>query len=126
MKLEINTVSNKAEHQAATTKLADLMSRHPRLSPEENALLDILGLLVNAYENKHFPLKKADPIAILEFVMEQRGLTRADLIPVLGSKSKISEILARKRPLSLNMIRALHRGLGISPSLLVEEYALTT
>ena len=78
-------------------------------------------LFMDAYEKKHFPTEKPDPIEMLEFVMENRGLTRADLVAFISSKSKVSEVLAKKRPLSLSMIRKLHRGLGIPADILLAE-----
>jgi HTH-type transcriptional regulator/antitoxin HigA len=125
MKLEIHTVTNKKEYRAALAELSALMSRHPHLTREESARLDILGLLVDAYEKKHFPLEKPSPIEMLEFVMENRGMTRADLVPFIGSKSKVSEVLAGKRSFSLAMIRKLHRGLSIPADILLAEPAVS-
>ena len=76
--------------------------------------------LVEAYEARHFPIAEPDdPVAVLEYYLESRGLTRTDLIPYLGSKERVSEVLSRKRGLSLAMIRRLHSGLGIPTDLLV-------
>jgi HTH-type transcriptional regulator/antitoxin HigA len=82
--------------------------------------MDVLVTLVEAYEVKHDPIPEPDdPVGVLEYYMESRGLSRADLLPYLGSKERISEILNRKRGLSLEMIRRLHTGLGIPADLLV-------
>lgn len=82
--------------------------------------LDVLVTLVEAYEANHFPIHESDdPVAVLEYYMESRGLNRTDLIPFLGSKERVSEILNRKRGFSLEMIRRLHTGLGIPADLLV-------
>lgn len=74
---------------------------------------DILLALIENYEAKHYPIPHADPISAITFVMEQKGLSRDDLVPYLGAKSKISEVLNGKRSLSLSMIKKLHKGLNI-------------
>ncbi|MCQ9328284.1 helix-turn-helix domain-containing protein [Pelistega suis] len=74
---------------------------------------DILLALIESYEAKHYPIAHANPIEAIKFKMEQQNLTRDDLVPYLGAKSKISEVLNGKRPLSLNMIKNLHHGLQI-------------
>ena len=74
---------------------------------------DILLVLIENYENKHYPIPHADPIGAITFVMEQKGLSRDDLMPYLGAKSKVSEVLNGKRPLSLPMVKRLHKGLNI-------------
>ena len=79
--------------------------------------------LVEAYEAKHFPIPEPDdPVQVLEYYMESRGLDRGDIIPYLGSKERVSEILNRKRGLSLDMIRRLHNGLGIPADLLMGKH----
>ncbi len=75
--------------------------------------LDILLVLVEAYENEHYAIDPPDPIEVIKFRMEQSGLTRKDLEPLLGSRGRISEIFSKKRDLSLNMIRKLHNDLHI-------------
>lgn len=74
---------------------------------------DVLLALIENYENKNYPIPHADPIAAITFAMEQQGLSRDDLTPYLGAKSKVSEVLNGKRPLSLPMIKRLHNGLRI-------------
>lgn len=74
---------------------------------------DILLALIENYENRHYPIPHADPISSIYFALEQKGLSRDDLSPYLGAKSKISEVLSGKRPLSLTMIKKLHKGLNI-------------
>ena len=89
-------------------------------SPDE-AELDLWSLLVENYEEEHFPIAKPDPVEAIRFRMEQSDSKPADLIPYLGSKSRVSEVLSGKRPLSLTMIRALHHGLKIPAEILIEE-----
>lgn len=124
MKIEIEKITNQRSHKKALARLSVLMGKHPSITPAEELEMELLAHLADQYEAKRFPYKPVDPVDMLEFVMESRGLTRTDLIPCLGSKSKVSEVLSRKRPLSLAMIRKLHRTLGIPADLLVEEYAL--
>jgi HTH-type transcriptional regulator/antitoxin HigA len=85
--------------------------------------LDVLATLVDVYEEKHFPMSAADPVAAILFRMEQQGLERKDLEAFIGSRHRVSEILNRKRSLSLDMIRRLHAGLGIPLAVLVGEAA---
>jgi len=81
--------------------------------------LDILATLIDAYEAEHYPMDPPDPIEAIKFRMEQQGLTRKDLEKILGSRARVSEVLGRKRGLSISMIRALHRKLGISADVLI-------
>ena len=82
--------------------------------------MDVLVTLVEAYEARHFPIPEPnDPVEVLEYYMESRGLSRSDLIAYLGSKERVSEVLNGKRGLSLEMIRRLHDGLGIPADLIM-------
>lgn len=81
--------------------------------------LDILATLIEAYETEHYPMDPPDPIEAIKFRMEQQGLTRKDLEEILGTRTRVSEVLNRKRGLSINMIRALHDKLGISAEILI-------
>lgn len=94
-------------------------------SPDE-AELDLWSLLVENYEEAHFPVSMPDPIEAIRFRLDQADLQTADLLPYLQSKSKISEVMNRKRPLSLSMIRALHAGLKIPAAVLMQESAAPT
>jgi HTH-type transcriptional regulator/antitoxin HigA len=89
--------------------------------------MDVLVTLVEVYEAKHFPIPEPDdPVQVLEYYMESRGLSRTDLIVYLGSKERVSEVLNRKRGLSLEMIRRLHKGLGIPADLMMGRIASKT
>ncbi len=83
--------------------------------------LDILATLIEAYEAEHYPMDPPDPIEAIKFRMEQQGLTRKDLEKILGTRTRVSEVLNRKRGLSINMIRALHERLGISADVLIRS-----
>ena len=87
--------------------------------------LEILSTLVEIYEEKHFPITESDPITAIEFWMDQNDLTRKDLESYIGSRARVAEVLNRKRPLTLPMIRKLSLGLGIPASLLIREYPLS-
>jgi HTH-type transcriptional regulator/antitoxin HigA len=81
--------------------------------------LDVLATLIDAYEEKHFPMDPPDPIEAIKFRMEQQGLTRRDLEPIIGTRARVVEVLNRKRALSIGMIRRLHAKLGISADILI-------
>lgn len=105
------------EYRAALAHVGALMEQ----PSADAAELELWSLLVEKYEEEHFPIAAPDPIEAIRFRMEQAGLAPADLQPYLQSKSKVSEVMNRKRPLSLSMIRALHRGLQIPAEVLVQE-----
>ena len=115
--MRIQPVRNEAEHDAALARIAQLMGaqRGTKASDE----LEVLATLVDAYEARHFPIDTPDPVAIIQFQMEQQGLTRKDLEPLIGSRARVSEVLTGKRTLTLPMIRRLHANLGIPVDLLV-------
>ncbi len=81
--------------------------------------LDVLATLIDAYEAEHFPIDPPDPIDAIRFRMEQQGLTRRDLEEMIGTRTRIAEVLSRKRSLSINMIRRLHEKLGIPADVLI-------
>ncbi len=92
-------------------------------SPEGDKL-DVLATLVEVYEEKHYPIPPSHPIEAILHEMESQGLSRRDLEPSIGSRARVSEVLNRKRPLSLNMIRKLQRNLKLSADILVQPYDL--
>lgn len=112
-------LKTEADYEAALAHLETLMDATPG-SPEEEEL-EVFALLIEAYEQQHYPIDLPDPIEAIKFRMEQQGLIQKDMVPYMGSQSKVSEVLNRKRPLSLTMIRALHAGLGISAEVLLQE-----
>lgn len=116
----INPIYTLEDHEAALRELEQLWNAEP--GTPEGDRLDILFTLVEAYEKKHYPIPLPDPIDMIEFVLEQRGLTPKDLIPYLGSRAKVYEILNRRRRLSLTMIRKLQAGLGIRADVLIQPY----
>lgn len=107
------------EHELALARVASLMNAAP--GSLEEAELELWSLLVEKYEEEHFPIEAPDPVSAIEFRMEQQGLERRDLLPYIPSKSKVSEVLRRRRPLSLSMIRALSAHLKIPAEVLIQE-----
>lgn len=105
------------EYKAALAYIERLMDQP---TPDE-AELDLWSLLVENYEETHFPIPKPDPVEAIRFRLEQSDSKPSDLLPYLGTKSRVSEVLSGKRPLSLAMIRALHHGLKIPAEVLIEE-----
>jgi HTH-type transcriptional regulator / antitoxin HigA len=116
--MEIKPIHSEADHQAALKEIEKLMDSQSN-TPDGDRL-DVFVTLVEAYEAKNFPIPEPDdPVQVLEYYMESRGLSRSDLIKYLGSKERVSEVLNRKRGLSLQMIQRLHTGLGIPADLLI-------
>jgi HTH-type transcriptional regulator/antitoxin HigA len=117
MTISVRPIRTAADHEAALAEIAGLMDAAPG-SPEEDRL-DVLATLVEAYEAKHYPMDPPDPVDAIRFRMEQQALAPKDLEPFLGSRARVSEVLNRRRPLSIAMIRALEAGLGIPASVLI-------
>jgi HTH-type transcriptional regulator/antitoxin HigA len=116
----IYLIKDEAAHTRALRRIEALMDAES-LTPEQGHELDALATLVEAYEEKNFAIREASPIAVIEFMMDQRGLSRKDLQPMIGSRARVSEVLSGKRPLTLAMIRALSNAWSISGDLLLGE-----
>lgn len=119
--MDIQPIRTEADYEAAMARIAELMSAEAGTA--EGDELDILATLVEAYEQKRFPIEPADPIEAINFRIEQLGLERKDLEPYLGSRHRVSEVLNRRRGLSLEMIRRLHDGLKIPLEVLIGRAA---
>ena len=109
--MNIKPIRNDADLRAAFVRLESIFQA-PEGSPEADEM-EVLVALVEAYENKHYPIGPADPIEAIKFRMEQQGLATKDLEPFIGSSGRVSEVLNRKRALSLRMVKRLHDGLKI-------------
>ncbi len=120
--MEVKPIKTEADYNVALKNIEQLWDASYG-SPEGDKL-DILATLVEAYENEHYPIPFPDPIDAILHYMESQGLTEHDLEPYIGSRFCVSEILNRQRPLSLDMIRRLHKGLGISADILIQSYPL--
>lgn len=120
--MDIRPIMTEADYEAALKEIERLFGAEPD-TPEGNAL-EVWVTLVEAYEEEHYRIPLPDPISAIEYHLESRGLSRQDLEPYIGSRARVSEILNRKRPLTLRMIRNLEKGLGIPAAILVQEYEL--
>ncbi len=118
--MDIRPIKTKTDHRAALTAIEQLMGAK-RGTPKGDRL-EVLTILVERYESEQEPIEPADPIDALAYHMESRGLTRRDLEPLLGSRARVAEVLNRRRPLTIDMIRRLHRGLGIPAEVLIQPY----
>jgi HTH-type transcriptional regulator/antitoxin HigA len=117
MATEVRPIRTKRDHEAALKEIERLWGA--RTGTPEGDRLDVLATLVDAYEAEHYPMDPPDPIEAIKFRMEQQGLTRRDLEEIFGSRTRIAEVLNRKRGLSIAMIRRLHERLGISADVLI-------
>lgn len=120
MATEIRPIKTKADYRAALKEAERLWNAVP--GTRDGDRVDVLVTLIEAYEAKHHPVPAPDPIAAIEFMMEQKGLSRRDLEPAIGSRGRVSEVLNRKRPLTLPMVRALSELLGMPAEVLVRPY----
>jgi HTH-type transcriptional regulator/antitoxin HigA len=118
--MEIKPIKTKRDYQSAL-KLAEALWDAPDGSPEADRL-DVLTLLIQDYEAKHYAIADPDPIDFLLGVMDQRGLSRKELEPYIGSRARVAEVLNRVRPLTLEMIRRLSEGLDLPAEVLVRRY----
>jgi HTH-type transcriptional regulator/antitoxin HigA len=116
-------IKSNSDHQAALARLDALFDLDPSPGSAESDEIEVLALLIETYEKEAFPIDLPSPIEAIKFRMDQQGLAQKDLVPFIGSKSKVSEVLNGKRALSLKMIRSLHGGLGIPYEVLIQEQA---
>lgn len=121
--MNVKIIKSAEDYEAAMTRLSALMSLDPQPNSKEENELELLALVIRDFERQTVPPVKADPIESILFRMDQMQLSRKDLEPYIGSISKVSEVLSRKRPLSLSMIRRLNQGLGIPADVLIEDVA---
>ncbi len=122
--MNIKPIKTTADYEAALKEIERLFEALP--GTPQGDRLEVLTTLVEAYEDKHFAIPAPDPIEAIQYFMESRDLSRRDLEPFLGSRARVSEILNRRRPLSLEMIRELNKGLGIPAEVLIKPYRLRT
>jgi HTH-type transcriptional regulator / antitoxin HigA len=117
MSAEVKPVRSRRDYDAALKEVERLWGA--KSGTRDGDRLDVLATLIDAYEAEHYPMDPPDPIEAIEFRMEQQGLTRRDLEEIIGTRTRIAEILNRKRGLSIRMIRRLHERLGISADVLI-------
>ncbi len=117
MATELKPIRTEADYEAALAEVERLWGA--KSGTPKGDRLDVLATLIDVYEAKHYPMDPPDPIEAIRFRMEQQGLTRKDLEPIIGTRNRIAEVLNRKRGLSIEMIRQLHDKLGISAEVLI-------
>src|SRR5437764_3084010 len=117
MAAEVRPIRTKRDYEAALREVERLWGAKTGTSSGDR--LDVLATLIDVYEAEHYPLDPPDPIEAIKFRIEQQGLTRRDLEEIIGTRTRIAEVLNRKRGLSIAMIRRLHERLGISADVLI-------
>src|SRR5690554_7910414 len=119
-KMKIKPIRNEADYQNALERLEVIFDA--KRGTEEGDELEILAMLIDNYEKESFPMDMPDPIAAINFRMEQMGLKQKDLVKIIGFKSRVSEIMNKKRKLTLEMIRKLNADLNIPTEILIQDY----
>jgi HTH-type transcriptional regulator / antitoxin HigA len=117
--MEIKPIKNERSYRRVLKEIDTLMDAKANTAAGDR--LDVLVTLAEAWEEKHHPIEAPDPIEAIRFAMEQRGLSRRDLEPFIGSRARVAEVLNRRRSLTLPMIRKLHSGLGIPADVLIRD-----
>ena len=120
--MNIRPIKTEEDYEDVLAEIEKIFDASP--STPEGDRLDILVTLVEVYEDQHYSIPNPDPIEALSYYMESRGLSRKDLEPYIGSRARVSEVLNRKRPLTLKMIRKLNINLGISADVLIASYSI--
>ena len=118
--MRIKPIKTEADYQEALKEIERIFDAAP--GTREGDRLDVLTTLVEAYEEKHFHIPLPDPIEAILYYVDSRGLTRRDLERYIGSRARVWEVLNKKRPLTMEMIRNLHKGLGIPAEVLIQPY----
>jgi len=113
----VKPIRTEADYEAALAEVERLWGA--KAGTPRGDRLDVLATLIDAYENEHYPMDPPDPIEAIKFRMEQQGLSRRDLEGIIGTRTRIAEVLNRRRSLSINMIRRLHEELGIPADILI-------
>ena len=119
--MEIKAVKTRENYRVTLGRVEELVILDPAPGSPDADLLEVLSTLLSVYEDANFPIEKPDPVDAIQYRMEELGLKQRDLVPFIGSKSRVSEILSGKRILTLRMIRSLHQSLGIPLSVLIQE-----
>ena len=121
LSLEIKAIRTDTDYLDALREVSELIGLDPAIDDPEGERLEVLGMLVQAYEARHYPMDPPDPIEAIKFRMEQAGMTVKDFVPYIGSLNRVYEVLAGKRSLSLGMIRRQSEGLHIPAEVLFRE-----
>ena len=119
--MDLFPIRNDCDHRRALDRFSSLADPEPEPGSAQEANLEALAILIDAYERKKYVMDPPDPLETLRFEMERRGLSVSDLVPFIGQPNRVYEVLSGKRGLSIQMIRRLHRGLGIPLEALIAE-----
>ncbi|MGB0254476.1 MAG: helix-turn-helix domain-containing protein [Litorivicinaceae bacterium] len=119
--MDLFPIRNDCDHRRALDRFSSLADPEPEPGSAQEATLEALAILIDAYERKKYVMDPPDPLETLRFEMERRGLSVSDLVPFIGQPNRVYEVLSGKRGLSIQMIRRLHRGLGIPLEALIAE-----
>jgi len=119
--VDIRIIKTRQQYRRYRKEVQRLVAIDPDLRTDAGGRLELLAKLVEDYEKEHFKFRKPDPVEAIQFRMQEQGLKQTDLAAIVGGKNRASEILARKRALTLPMIRSLHEKLGIPSELLIRE-----
>lgn len=122
--MEVRPIRSEADYDSALQSIARYFEREPKPGTKAADRFDVLAALIGAYEDKHWPVEPLDPVEAIQYRMEQAGLTQAKLAALLGSRSRASEIMNRRRPLTLDMAWKLHRAWNIPAESLLRPYRL--
>ncbi|QLE58870.1 type II toxin-antitoxin system HigA family antitoxin [Nostoc sp. TCL26-01] len=120
--LKLHPIRTEADYRTALDEIERLFDAEPNTL--ECDLLEVLTTLVEAYEQRHYPIEAPDPVEAILYYLESRGLSWQDLESVIGSRGEVEEVLNRQQPLTLEMIRRLHSSLGIPAEVLIQPYSL--
>lgn len=121
--MNIKPIKTEADYRESLKRLELIFDA--AIGAPESDEADVLGLMIDEYEKKHYPIEAPDPIEAIKIRMEEMHLKQVDLVDAIGGKSRVSEILNRKRKLTVDMIRNLNRRLNLSPGLLIRDYQLS-
>ena len=124
--MNIRPIRTDDDYKATLEEISSLVDLDPAPGTLKGDRLDVLVTLVQAYEARHFPMSAPDPVEAIKFRMEQSGLSVKDLEPIIGTRTRVAEVLNRKRGLSIDMIRRLHERLGISADVLIRPSRIDT
>lgn len=119
--MQVKAIRTEADYLEALRQVSELIDLDPERDSPEGERLEVIGTLVQAYEAEHHAITPPDPIEAIRFRMEQSGMSVKDLVPFIGPLNRVYEVLSRKRPLTLNMIRRINKGLGIPAEVLITQ-----
>lgn len=119
--MQVKAIRTEADYLEALQQVSALIDLDPDRDSQEGERLEVLGTLVQAYEAEHYPIDPPDPIEAIRFRMDQSGMGVKDLVPYIGPLNRVYEVLSRKRPLTLHMIRRINKGMGIPAEVLIGQ-----